>query len=140
MSDAKIDGHADRSAARCRGSRRAPRSPAGAEYIHNLRVPGMLHAKIYRSTIPHGRIRGIDTDAAKAMPGVHSVVIGEDILAVIPDPYYGPAFHDQPILALGKVRFAGEPVAVVARRGSASRGSRSTGDRSRIRGASCGLR
>jgi CO/xanthine dehydrogenase Mo-binding subunit len=84
-----------------------------AEYIHNLRLPGMLHAKIARSAIPHGRIKGIDTSAAKAMPGVHSVVTGEDILAVIPDPYFGPAFHDQPILALGKVRFAGEPVAVV---------------------------
>jgi CO/xanthine dehydrogenase Mo-binding subunit len=84
-----------------------------AEYIHNLRLPGMLHAKIARSTIPHGRIKGIDTSAAKAMPGVHSIVIGEDVLAVIPDPYFGPAFHDQPILALGKVRFAGEPVAVV---------------------------
>ena len=32
---------------------------------------------------------------------------------MIPHPYYGPAFHDQPILADGKVRFAGEPVAVV---------------------------
>jgi len=32
---------------------------------------------------------------------------------VIPDPYYGPAFHDQPILAIDKVRFVGEPVAVV---------------------------
>jgi len=84
-----------------------------AEYIHNLRLPGMLHAKIHRSTVPHARIRSIDTSAAKAMPGVHSVVIGDDILAVIPDPYFGPAFHDQPILALGKVRFAGEPVAVV---------------------------
>ncbi|HEV2188530.1 MAG TPA: hypothetical protein VGR70_15075, partial [Stellaceae bacterium] len=68
-----------------------------AEYIHNLRLPGMLHAKIARSAVPHGRIKGIDTSAAKAMPGVHSVVTGEDILAVIPDPYFGPAFHDQPI-------------------------------------------
>jgi CO/xanthine dehydrogenase Mo-binding subunit len=84
-----------------------------AEYIHNLLLPGMLHAKIARSAIPHGRIRRIDTSAAKVMPGVHSVVTGEDILTVIPDPYFGPAFHDQPILALGKVRFAGEPVAVV---------------------------
>jgi CO/xanthine dehydrogenase Mo-binding subunit len=73
----------------------------------------MLWAKIARSTIPHGRIRGIDTAAARAMPGVHSVVTGEDIRKVIPEPYYGPAFHDQPILALEKVRFAGEPVAVV---------------------------
>jgi CO/xanthine dehydrogenase Mo-binding subunit len=84
-----------------------------AEYVHNLRLPGMLWAKIARSTVPHGRIRHIDTSAAQATHGVYSVVTGEDILRVIPDPYFGPAFHDQPILALGKVRFAGEPVAVV---------------------------
>ena len=84
-----------------------------AEYIHNLRLPGMLYAKIARSSVPHGRIKSIDTSAAASMPGVHSVVTGDDILKVIPEPYYGPAFHDQPILALGKVRFAGEPVAVV---------------------------
>jgi CO/xanthine dehydrogenase Mo-binding subunit len=83
-----------------------------AEYIHNLRLPGMLFGKIHRSTIPHGRIVSIDTSAAAAQPGVVRVVTGEDIRAIIPVPYYGPAFHDQPILALEKVRFAGEPVAV----------------------------
>ena len=84
-----------------------------AEYVHNLRLPGMLHGKIFRSTIPHGRILGIDTSAAREMPGVHAVITGQDILRIIPNPYYGPAFHDQPILALDKVRFVGEPVAVV---------------------------
>jgi CO/xanthine dehydrogenase Mo-binding subunit len=74
-----------------------------AEYVHNLRLPGMLWAKIARSTVPHGRIRHIDTSAAQATHGVYSVVTGEDILRVIPDPYFGPAFHDQPILALGKI-------------------------------------
>ena len=44
---------------------------------------------------------------------MHRVVTGADIRKVIPDPYYGPAFHDQPILALDKVRHVGEPVAVV---------------------------
>ena len=44
---------------------------------------------------------------------MHRVVTGEDIRTLIPDPYYGPAFHDQPILALDKVRYVGEPVAVV---------------------------
>ncbi|MGA3000448.1 MAG: xanthine dehydrogenase family protein molybdopterin-binding subunit [Acetobacteraceae bacterium] len=83
-----------------------------AEYIHNLRLPGMLFGKIHRSTIPHGRIVGIDTSAAAALPGVARIVTGEDIRKIIPVPYYGPAFHDQPILALEKVRFAGEPVAV----------------------------
>jgi CO/xanthine dehydrogenase Mo-binding subunit len=84
-----------------------------AEYVHNLRLPGMLYAKIFRSTIAHGRIRRIDVAAARALPGVHRVVTGPDILAVIPDPYYGPAFHDQPILAIDKVFHVGQPVAAV---------------------------
>ncbi|HKS89019.1 MAG TPA: xanthine dehydrogenase family protein molybdopterin-binding subunit [Stellaceae bacterium] len=83
-----------------------------AEYIHNLRLPGMLNGKIARSTVPHGRIVNIDTSAAAAIPGVHSVVTTADIRRVIADPYYGPAFHDQPILAEEKVRHVGEPVAV----------------------------
>jgi CO/xanthine dehydrogenase Mo-binding subunit len=84
-----------------------------AEYAHNLRLPGMLYGKVFRSTVAHGRIRAIDTSAAAALAGVVRVVTGEDIRALIPSPYYGPAFHDQPILALDKVRFVGEPVAVV---------------------------
>jgi CO/xanthine dehydrogenase Mo-binding subunit len=84
-----------------------------AEYIHNLRLPNMLHAKIFRSRVAHGRIVRIDTAEARSFPGVHSVVTGEDVLRIIPNPYFGPAFHDQPILALGKVRYIGEPVAVV---------------------------
>ena len=84
-----------------------------AEYVHNMRVPGMLHARIFRSAVAHGRIRSIDVAAARAMPGVFAVYTGEDIRALIAEPYYGPAFHDQPILALDKVRHVGEPVAVV---------------------------
>src|SRR5271156_2453937 len=84
-----------------------------AEYTHLMRLPGMLYGKIFRSTVAHGRIKSIDTSAAKAMPGVFRVITSEDVRKVIPDPYYGPAFHDQPILAIDKVRFVGEPVAVV---------------------------
>jgi len=84
-----------------------------AEYVHNLRLPGMLHGKIFRSTVAHGRIRRIDVSAAQAVEGVHRVVTGDDVRAVVPEPYYGPAFHDQPILAIDKVRYVGEPVAVV---------------------------
>ena len=84
-----------------------------AEYTHNMRLRGMLYGKIFRSTVPHGRIRSIDTKQAQALPGVHCVVTGEDIRKLIPEPYYGPAFHDQPILALDKVRYVGEPVAAV---------------------------
>ena len=84
-----------------------------AEYIYNLRLPGMLHGKIFRSSVAHGRILSIDTSAALALEGVEAVITGEDVRSLIPDPYYGPAFHDQPILALEKVRHIGEPVAVV---------------------------
>jgi len=84
-----------------------------AEYTHTMRLPGMLFGKIFRSTVAHGRVRSIDTRGAKNLPGVHRVVTADDIRAIIPDPYYGPAFHDQPILAIDKVRFVGEPVAVV---------------------------
>ena len=90
----------------------AAKVTGSAEYIHNLSLPGMLHGKICRSSIAHGRIVGIDASAALALEGVHAVITIDEVLALVPKPYYGPAFHDQPILAHGKVRL-GEPVAVV---------------------------
>jgi len=84
-----------------------------AEYTHIMQVPGMLHARIFRSTVAHGRIKAVDVSAARQLPGVFAVYTSEDVRKVIPDPYYGPAFHDQPILAIDKVHFVGEPVAVV---------------------------
>ena len=83
------------------------------EYVHNLRLPGMLYGKIFRSTVAHGRIRNIDVSAARAHAGVAHVITGEDVRKIIPRPFYGPAFHDQPVLALDKVHYVGEPVAVV---------------------------
>src|ERR671910_2789642 len=84
-----------------------------AEYVHNLRLPGMLYGKIFRSTVAHGRIKRVEVADAQALGGVYRVVTGEDVRKLIPEPYYGPAFHDQPILAIDKVRYVGEPVAVV---------------------------
>jgi len=83
-----------------------------AEYVHNLRLPGMLYGKIVRSTVAHGRIKRLDVSAARAVEGVRVITI-EDIRKVVPNPFYGPAFHDQPILAVDKVHYVGEPVAVV---------------------------
>src|SRR5258708_37248921 len=99
--------------------RSLPRIEAGetvrgrAEYTHTMRLPGMLHGKIFRSTVAHGRIKSIDTSAASKVPGAHRVVTSDDVRKVIPEPYYGPAFHDQPVLAIDKVHYVGEPVAVV---------------------------
>jgi CO/xanthine dehydrogenase Mo-binding subunit len=84
-----------------------------AEYAHTMQLPGMLHGKIFRSTVAHARIRSIDTRTAGKLSGVYRVITSADILKAIPEPYYGPAFHDQPILAIDKVHYVGEPVAVV---------------------------
>lgn len=83
------------------------------EYVHHAEVPGMLNAKVFRSTMAHGRILSVDVQAAREAPGVFAVLTGEDIRKLVPNPYYGPAFHDQPVLALDKVHYVGEPVAVV---------------------------
>lgn len=84
-----------------------------AEYVHNLRLPGMLYGKIFRSTVAHGRICSVDVSAAQALPGVYAVYTAAEVRKLIPEPYYGPAFHDQPILAIDKVHYVGEPVALV---------------------------
>ncbi|MFN8111420.1 MAG: xanthine dehydrogenase family protein molybdopterin-binding subunit [Thermoleophilia bacterium] len=83
-----------------------------ARYVGDMEVPGMLHGKVLRSEIPAGRIRSIDASVAEAMPGVVCVLVGTDLLDI--DPYYGHAIRDRPIIAIDRVRFAGEPVAVVA--------------------------
>jgi CO/xanthine dehydrogenase Mo-binding subunit len=84
-----------------------------ARYTFDISVPGMLHAKVLRSPHPHARIRGIDARRAEAMPGVFAVVTGTDA-AALPDPYYGVAIRDQPVIAIDKVRYAGDMVAAVA--------------------------
>ena len=84
-----------------------------AEYINHLRLSGMLYGKIHRSAAAHARIVRIDKTVALAVVGVHAVITAEDICKVVPEPYYGPAFLDQPVLAHKKVRHVGEAVAVV---------------------------
>lgn len=82
-----------------------------AEYCVDVTVPGMLHARCARSTRGHARIVGIDTSAALAQPGVAAVVTGADLGALF--PRFGHIVADHWILATGKVRYYGEPVALV---------------------------
>jgi CO/xanthine dehydrogenase Mo-binding subunit len=83
-----------------------------AQYVTDVRVPGMLHAKLLRSTVPHARIRGIDVAKALAVPGVHAVLTGGDLASL--NTHWGLYLKDRPVIALGKVRYVGEPVAAVA--------------------------
>ncbi len=57
-----------------------------AEYVHNLRLPGMLYGKIFRSTVAHGRIRRIDVAAAQALAGVYRVITSREVRELIPEP------------------------------------------------------
>jgi CO/xanthine dehydrogenase Mo-binding subunit len=82
-----------------------------AVFITDLQIPGTAHAKLWRSPLPHARIRRIDTRAAAAVPGVLAIVTAADFGDM--DLYFGPAFKDQFILAVDRVRYAGEPVVAV---------------------------
>jgi CO/xanthine dehydrogenase Mo-binding subunit len=80
-------------------------------YTSDLTVGGMVHARIWRSPLPHARVDHIDVRAALKAPGVLAVLTAADLADC--DPFYGTAFKDQPLLAMGRVRYAGEPVAAV---------------------------
>src|SRR5207237_5555648 len=83
-----------------------------AQFVGDLVVPRMLHGKVLRSPVPHARIRSIDAARAEALPGVVCVLTGRDLADL--DPYWGHAIKDRPIVAIDKVRVAGEPVAAGA--------------------------
>jgi CO/xanthine dehydrogenase Mo-binding subunit len=81
------------------------------EYCIDLKVAGMLHAKVLGSPYPHARILSIDTSAAEKVSGVRCVVTEKDA----PKKLTGTgAIRDMPLLASGLVRYVGEPVAAVA--------------------------
>ncbi|MGE3712891.1 MAG: xanthine dehydrogenase family protein molybdopterin-binding subunit, partial [Hyphomicrobiaceae bacterium] len=88
-------------------------------FIADLKLDGMLHAAVLRSTFAHGRIRSIDTAAALSMPGVRAVITAGEIGSPVPripirldaQPVYKT--YEQPVIADGKVRYVGEPIALV---------------------------
>ena len=89
------------------------RTSGTAVYTTDVRLPGMLEARILRSPHPHAGIRGIDTARAEALSGVAAVITADDL----PDETYlhlGEPFQDRAALARGRVRFVGEEVAAVA--------------------------
>ena len=93
------------------------------KYIDDLRRDGMLFAAIVRSPVAHGRLRAVDTSAALKRAGVHAVITADDVKramnGVVPtiplrsDAVSGIEPFQQPVIAHGKVRYVGEPVAVV---------------------------
>lgn len=103
------------------------RSPVHADFVEKVKgelkyaddwaLPGMLEGVVVRAGIPCGRITSIDTAAARAVPGVHAVLTAADV------PQNGVAEDESglgieaivmPVLAADRVRYDGEPVALVA--------------------------
>ncbi|MEW6673951.1 MAG: xanthine dehydrogenase family protein molybdopterin-binding subunit [Thermodesulfobacteriota bacterium] len=85
-----------------------------AQFINDLRFPGMLYGKVKRSTAAHARILSVDTSLAQKVPGVRAVVTGKEFAGRFSNPLCGNPMKDQPFLAVDRVRFAGEAVAGVA--------------------------
>ena len=92
------------------------------QFVDDVPAEMSLHAAILRSSVAHGRIRNVEASAALQRPGVHAVLTAADIsraLGAIPIitmrqellPEY--AHFQQPVIASEKVRYVGEPIAVV---------------------------
>jgi CO/xanthine dehydrogenase Mo-binding subunit len=80
-----------------------------------MTLPEMLHAKVLRSPFPHARIVSMEISAAEKVPGVAAIFTAADVeRGVLPSLFYGLKIKDEPVVALDRVRFVGEPVALVA--------------------------
>src|ERR671913_53965 len=82
-------------------------------FADDVALPRMLHARLLRSPVPHARIVRIDVSRAVARPGVHLVLTGRDLPIA-----YGilPVSQDEHALAIERVRFVGDPIALVVAR------------------------
>ncbi|MEK6601936.1 MAG: molybdopterin cofactor-binding domain-containing protein, partial [Candidatus Binatota bacterium] len=82
-----------------------------ALYTGDMDLPGMGFAKILRSPVPHARLVKIDAGKAEKLPGVYAALTRDDITGL--NYLYGATYKDQSIVAVDKVRYAGDPVAAV---------------------------
>lgn len=81
------------------------------QFADDLSFPRMVYVKLVRSTVPHAIVKNIDCAAARKMPGVVDIMLGDEL----PVPYgILPVSRDEHALAIEKVRFVGDPVAAVA--------------------------
>ncbi len=76
----------------------------------DLAVPGMLHGRLLRATVPAANIRRIDATAAAKLPGVHDVITGHDVK----NDRAGVLVFDTPLFATDYIAYEGEPLAAVA--------------------------
>ena len=79
-----------------------------AKYTADISKPGTLYARLVTSTVAHAKIKNVDVSEAKALDGVKTVITGKDYPVTC-----GVLLQDRPVIAIDKVRYYGEPVAIV---------------------------
>ena len=87
-------------------------------FAADISFPDQLHMRVVRSSHAHGKIMSIDADAARAMPGVHAIWTAQNVTEIPPidfrlTPVKGLEPYRQRVLATERVRYVGEPVAVI---------------------------
>jgi CO/xanthine dehydrogenase Mo-binding subunit len=88
-----------------------PKVRGSFTYASDLRADGMLHGRTVRSTAAHARIVRVDVSAAADLPGVRAILTAAELPT---DQRFGIMRADQPVLARERVRYVGEPLALVA--------------------------
>jgi CO/xanthine dehydrogenase Mo-binding subunit len=83
-----------------------------AQFTADVEMPGMVYAKVLRSTYPHARLLRVDASKAEKLPGVVAVLTRDDLKGM--NSHFGPVVKDQPVVALDRVRFVGDIIAAVA--------------------------
>ena len=87
-------------------------------YAGDWQLPGMLHGRVVRAEVPSARIRSVDTSAARAVPGVVAVLTAADVpvnrVIERASGGRGELEVEMPVLAADRVRYLGEPVALIA--------------------------
>ncbi len=85
-----------------------------AQFTTDLSVPSMCHATLVRSPYAHADVKNVNRAAAEATPGLIAIITADDLRGSVRghevDLIYGHAVADHPLIADGRVRFAGEPV------------------------------
>ena len=87
-------------------------------FAADVSFAGQLHMRVVRSPLAHGRVKAVNVAPALAAPGVTAVWTGEDVADLAPIDFRDDRVeklvpHRQPLLARGRVRYVGEPVAVL---------------------------
>lgn len=81
-----------------------------AQYCADISMPGLLHGGLVRSPIRHGLLRTLDVAEALRVPGVRAVLTAQDIPG---KRLYGAPYEDHPVFAYDRLRFIGDPIALV---------------------------